>query len=333
MARDPSRDVLRGLNVLEMAFVNICSLPWTNHAGYIDQPTYADNVFPCFAFIAGMSRTSSQRSVSLVGLGLGLNVLSAWKSGDKLRIPGVLQRLGLASLLANTASLELLSRFCGLPFVALWYLVSFGLGPLANPFAHPDYAAADPGSTAQTKIDSFFFGDRIYTPSYDPEGLLGALTTAVSMVVGRQFVLQKFKTTQQVLLGISAVAAGEILHLFIPRYCPISKSLWTPSFVLITSGLSILKFVAVRQTLPYWPSFLSSSLEEVGKRSLETYLLSSIIELYLQAGGHKSWWFTVMSQLEPMFGRSISDVVMSLGFTAIMAQAAKLLVRNDWKMF
>src|SRR5690349_14629008 len=101
MPRDPARDVVRGLTALEMTFVNVSGLRWTDHSPYIGQITYADTIFPCFAFLSGMSPTPIRRSLGLVGIGLSLNTVSAFANGKAVRIPGVLQRLGLASLVAN----------------------------------------------------------------------------------------------------------------------------------------------------------------------------------------------------------------------------------------
>lgn len=323
MARDVTRDVVRGINVLEMAFVNICSVPWTNHAGYIDQPTYADHVFPCFAFLSGMSRASTTRSIALVGLGLGLNAFTAYLKSERVRLPGVLQRLGIASILA--------SNFEILPLVALWYFVSLALGNSINPFAHPSFPHADPSQTAQTKIDTFLFGNAIYTPTYDPEGLLGALTTAVSMLIGRQSL--SMTMLQASISGVAMIALGEALHINVPKFAPLSKSLWTPSFVLVTSGISLLKYASVRQLVPYLPAIARSCFIALGRRSLEIYLLSSCVESLLMLGGHRSVWFTTMSQLEKVMSRTVADLSMSLAFTASMAAAAVVMVRMKLRLF
>lgn len=323
-ARDPTRDTMRGITLLEMSFVNICSVPWTNHAGYIDQPAYADLVFPCFAFLAGMSKTPPRRSVTLVGLGVSLNVLSAFLNNEPIRMLGVLQRLGIASGIANSVP------NAGV-LISLWYAVSLSLGNAVNPFAHPALPQADPANTAQTRIDHIFVGDRIYTPTYDPEGLLGSLTTAISMLVGRQMV--HMLAVPKLVVASSMIISGEALHVYLPKYAPISKSLWTPSFVLVTSGITIFKLVLVEQALPFLPDPVTSVLQALGQRSLEIYLFSAIVELCLQNGGHKSVWFVVMAKLEPFFGRTFADLSMSFTFTATMALTAVLLVRSKLRLF
>lgn len=330
--RDPTRDVLRGLTALEMAFVNIAAIPWTNHSGYIGQPTYADTIFPCFAFLMGMSPTPARRSIGLIGLGLAVNATSASSKGDRLRIPGVLQRLGVASLILNEPSLSFLQRFYGLPLINIWYAISVLLAGSINYFAHPDYLDADPFHTAQTEIDRLCFGNRIYTHSYDPEGLLGALTTAVSMLVGKFIVSERFTRSQQVLGSLAMISLGELLHILLPRYAPISKSLWTPSFVFVTSGISILRLLLVQTITRYIPKVVKSFLISVGQRSLEMYLLSTVTEIALQHGFERSAWSRTLSALSLYTGRGAADLILSLSFTVLMGFCAVALARSKLKL-
>lgn len=325
MPREPARDVVRGLTALEMTFVNVSGLRWTDHSPYIGQITYADTIFPCFAFLSGMSPTPIRRSVGLVGIGLSLNAVSVF-AGKTVRIPGVLQRLGLASLVANDGHLSFLQKYEGLPLLVLWYAVTLlgSRGP--NPLAHPDYPSADASTTAQTKIDKFFFGGRIYKPTYDPEGLLGSLTTAVSMLIGRALIQRGVSKSQVVVESLGMIAVGETLHYLLPKYAPISKTLWTPSFVLVTSGVSVLKYMAVEALVPYLPNVLRSVLEAVGRRSLEVYVVSTLLTMALNYNGDQSIFSLGKHYLVKLFGESGSDFVMSLGLTGIVAASAKIMV-------
>lgn len=276
MPRDATRDVVRGLTSLEMTFVNISTLRWTLHSGYIGQITYADTIFLCFAFLSGMSPAPARRNVGLIGIGLSLQTVSAVVNRKPVvRIPGVLQRLGVASLIVNEPRLAFLRRYHGVPLMLLWYAITL-LGAsktsIENPLAHPDYPAADARGIAQTRIDRMFFGQGLYTPSYDPEGLLGSLTTAVSMLVG-----------QKIMASITMITVGETLHFLLPKYAPVSKSLWTPSFVLVTSGVSVLKYLALERAMPYLPTTLASDAgwylkgnlrEPAGRGSLQRKICS-----------------------------------------------------------
>lgn len=328
--RDVTRDVVRGLNALEMAFVNISNLSWTQHSGYIAHPTYADSIFPCFAFLSGMSFIPPRRSLGLIGLGLALQSVNAYSNGDRVRIPGVLQRLGLASFILNAPACAVLRRRHGLPLVVLWYTLSVVLAGSGNYFAHPDYPQADPSQTAQTRLDATLFGTRIYSPSHDPEGLLGALTTSISMMIGQIFVqaAERYSTGQKVLGSSLMIIAGESLDHVFPLYCPLSKGLWTPSFVLVMGGYCVLKFVAIQAVTPFLPGPVQYVLECVGQRSLEVYLISYLLEVGLLHGGSRSLWNRGLTVLARYSSRPVADLVLSTAFTGLMAATAVVLCRR-----
>ena len=116
-----SLDAFRGLAIAGMILVNNpgswnAVFPPLAHADW-NGCTFADLVFPAFIFILGaampfafsrrlasghetaaMYRRIVRRSASLVGLGLVLNAVAASPAVNALRIPGVLQRIGLVYL-------------------------------------------------------------------------------------------------------------------------------------------------------------------------------------------------------------------------------------------
>ena len=283
-----------------------------------------------------MSPTPTHRSVGLIGLGLSLHTVSAVANGKPVvRIPGVLQRLGVASLIANEPRLAFLRKYHGVPLVLLWYAITL-LGAsktsLDNPVAHPDYPAADALGTAQTRIDRLLFGQRLHTPSYDPEGLLGCLTTAVSMQIGRSFEDQNLTVSQKIIGSIGMIAAGETLHLLLPKYAPISKSLWTPSFLLVTSGVSVLKYLALERVIPYLPTTIQTLLLAVGKRSLEVYIVSQLLTMLLKLGGQQSCMNRGMRLIGSVVGPAGADFIMSLGLTGIVAASAKFMVSRNLRL-
>jgi predicted acyltransferase len=336
MPRDPTRDVVRGLTSLEMTFVNVSSLRWTLHSGFVGQITYADTIFPCFAFLSGMSPAPARRNVGIIGIGLGLHTVAAAANGrSTIRIPGVLQRLGVASLIANEPHLAFLRRYHGVPLVLLWYAITlFGASKtgIDNPLAHPDYPAADALEIAQTRIDRFLFGQGLYRPSYDPEGLLGSLTTAVSMLIGRSFESQNLDLSQKLVASIGMITVGEAAHLLIPKYAPISKSLWTPSFVLVSSGISILKYLALDAVIPYLPTAIQNLLQAVGKRSLEVYAISTLLTLLLKLGGEQSFMARGMRWIGIVTGPAGADFIISLGLSGIVAASAQFMVAQNLRL-
>ena len=103
--------------------------------------------------------------------------------------------------------------------------------------------------------------------------------------------------------------------------------------MLVTTGLSILKYILVQLSLPLFPAVFQDILAAIGRRSIEIYLVSSLTETMLMHGGHKSIWFRTMAHLEPYLGRSAADLGMSAVFTACVGAFALFLVRKQIKLF
>lgn len=319
--RDPTRDIVRGLTALEMTVVNSSALGIFAHAPYIGSMTYADNIFPCFAFLSGMSPATPRKSVGLIGVGLALHSIQAAASGKKIRVPGVLQRLGIASLIFNAYPQQELA----LVGTAVWYAASVGLADnKQQPF--------EPASgSAQTKVDKMICGDRIYTSSYDPEGMLGNLTCALSMLSGYLFQSYNLSMERSVVSGLGMIGLSLGLHTFLPAYAPISKSLWTPTFVLQSTGVSILKYTAMEALIPHLPQDVRYVLSCVGRRTLETFILSTLVQMGLQYGSD-SIWQRVKRALTPYIGEPAADFSLSAALAGIVGFAAVTMVKEGIRL-
>ena len=311
----------------------------------------------------------------MVGLGLGLNAVQAVVKGVPTRIPGVLQRLAISGAILDFV--PLVSRnIASSPFavaaglVGLWYGISMiGTTDRRNPFANPEVDYCQANSTAASRIDSTLFGERIYTPAYDPEGLLGCLTTAVTMLVGRWLGSAGRQRdpagAESLSVAGAMIAGGYALNYISPAYAPISKALWTPSFVLVTSGFGIVKYagLALLHRADLIPSAVSYVLTAVGQRSLEIYILSTLANLSLQYDARQrdvpgkrrysthfarddSIWAQSISALaacyerllEPVSdeladkARGLADLTLSLTLAGAMAAAAVFMVKYDIKL-
>jgi predicted acyltransferase len=122
-ARVVSLDVYRGLTIAGMILVtdpgSYSAVYWPLSHSQWNDPTPTDMIFPAFLFIVGMSLSFSfaariergadrrkltlhllRRSVMLVALGLALNGFPDYHWAT-LRLPGVLQRIGMCYLLAG----------------------------------------------------------------------------------------------------------------------------------------------------------------------------------------------------------------------------------------
>lgn len=263
-----SLDVFRGLAIAAMILVNNpgdwnAVFPPLVHAEW-NGLTAADVVFPCFVFIMGcampfaFARRDAQadgewragarllrRAMALVGLGLALNLAAALPHASALRVPGVLQRLGVTYLCA-----ALLVRSCGAATQAViavalvaghWALMT--LVPFAGHLAAPltiDHNLAG-------YVDVRVFGSHTLIPGFDPEGLVGTAPTVATALAGAlagQW-LQRHPDHAAQLKGLAAggavaVAGGLVWSLA----WPMNKPLWTGSYALVTAGLAALTLAA-----------------------------------------------------------------------------------------
>ena len=262
-----SLDVFRGLTVAAMLLVNN---PGTWSAVYDPLEhaewhgwTPTDLIFPFFLFIVGVSMAYSllprlergeapgrlfgraaKRAAILVGLGL---LLAAFPYYDldpaHLRFPGVLQRIGLAFLLASAMVLFTRPRVQAAAAAALLlgYWAAMTLVPV------PGYGAGNLGKEGNLAafVDRAVLGtDHLWSQSrtWDPEGLLSTLPAVATVLLGvfagrwmRSARPASERLVGLFLAGNAAVVAGLVWD----AAFPINKNLWTSSYVLFTAGLAM----------------------------------------------------------------------------------------------
>ena len=272
-ARLQSLDVLRGATIAAMVLVNDPAMgpPYLYHQ-LTHSPwngwTFADTIFPAFLFMVGVALPFSlarhldgraprrsallrigRRVLLLVALGLLVNGFPLLLGNGHsvigtLRLPGVLQRIAVAYLVAAVAALFLRPRqqvvlaatlLLGYWAALRWAPVpGYGAGALT---AHGNVAAW---------VDRTIFGPRhMYgggAPGYDPEGLLGSVVAAAGVLFGnwagmllRARPTRRFTVTA---LGTAALGAGGAGLLW-SHDVPINKRMWTPSYVLLMTGLCL----------------------------------------------------------------------------------------------
>lgn len=321
-----SLDVLRGLTVMLMIFVNNGAGPQIfstlQHSKW-NGMTPCDLVFPFFLFMVGISTYLSlgrcgfewsaetahkiaKRTVTLFLIGLAINWFDMACDGRPsdfahLRIMGVMQRIALCySCTALTA--VGLKRLVGstrtLPYVAIALLLSYTLLiVLGRGYDH----------NASTNIlalaDSFVLGHaHLYHKSpVDPEGLLSTLPAIAHTMIG--FWVAAWATGQQaddpqthrlnvvsrlMVAGALLVFAGYLLTFAMP----LNKRIWSPSYVCVTCG-----FAALAQGLlvylidlrrPALARHVCTRLTLVfGTNPLFLYVASEMIAILLGATGLK----------------------------------------------
>lgn len=292
-------DVLRGLAVAGMVAVNAPPGNGGRHPAALvhaewDGFTGADLVFPAFLCAVGLALgwadppadtrrrllRIARRTVVLVAVGIALGLLRE-PSLAEVRLPGVLQRIALASAVAAVVVL-LLPRWAELP-VAVALLVAGTYVLLAVPAPGGVVGDLTREGTVAGAVDRAVFGVRrlYYDGPFDPEGLLGVLPSAAQVLlacaVGRQLRARGAGAVAVVwlaVLGGALVLAGQAGDSVVP----INKQLWTATFVLVSTGWSLVALagcVLVVEVLRLrwvgWPA------QVLGENALVVYALSVVI--------------------------------------------------------
>jgi predicted acyltransferase len=263
--RFQSIDAFRGATVLAMILVNnpgswahvyrpLLHAPWHGL-------TPTDLIFPFFIFSVGISIHLAYRNYAENGLqepilwkilkrtalifllGILLHLYPRF-AFDTVRIPGVLQRISIVFLCCSLlyffmSPKKLFALFC---FILLSYFVMMNFIPV------PSFGLAnlEPTTNLAAWLDNHLLHGHLWsqTKVWDPEGILStwpAIATGISgMLTGYVLTNNKQTPSQHLqflsLAGIICLGAG----LFWSYFFPINKSLWTSSYVLVSTGFALL---------------------------------------------------------------------------------------------
>ena len=308
--RNVALDVFRGMTICFMIIVNTPGNSATtfsplDHAKWFGF-TPTDLVFPSFLFAVGnamsfvMNKWTNlpQQKVVLkilkrTALIFLLGYLMYWFPFFRLdkdyhiipapinqtRIMGVLQRIalcyGIAALMIYFLKIRTSVIIC-IAILFLYWIILYWFGDTADPLSMQ--------GNAGFKLDKWLMGENhMYHGegvAFDPEGWLSTLP-AIGNVVGG-FVVGKWVQrkgnsyegiTKLLIAGFGLLVSGYFWDLLFP----ISKKLWTSSFVVYTIGLdciilSVLIYIIQVQNKMKWTGFF----QVFGKNPLFIYLLSEL---------------------------------------------------------
>lgn len=300
-----SVDVMRGATVVLMITVNMAISPEASFGTLLHSVwngfTVADAVFPTFLFVVGnamglaFDRPGGQapdwgrilrRSFLLILCGLFVSNFPfgrllpdagwEWTDPGRIRLPGVLQRIGLAYLLG-----AVVIRVAGHRGAWGWVLLALPLNHLLMS-AFGDLTLE---GSAALKLDLAVFGPgHLYQGEgqpYDPEGLLGTIPSTANLLcgylamralrlgAGRNLVLRRLA-----LAGLALLALGLIFHSGIP----LNKKLWTSSFAAFTIGLDLVVLSGLVWLIDQRRVRLGTGFFSVfGRNPLALYVISEIL--------------------------------------------------------
>ncbi len=360
-----------------MILVNMASLPddgkkylWLDHAAWHGW-TIADLVFPFFLYIIGVSMAFSlakytsqaapitkqvywqiaRRSLILFGLGLLLNNLvwnynltapTLFANLDRVRIMGVLQRIGIGFFCASIAVLLLPPRKIWILSISIlvgyWLILAF-------------IPALDNSDGIFSKAGNFgAYVDRlIITPAHlhkgseyksDPEGLFGTLPAISSILFGyltgawlkAQSVTSR-TSTNLLMFGLTAVVIGLLWN----GIFPINKKLWTSSFVMFTTGAGLISLAAcyelvdVRKYKQWFKPFEILGLNAIFIYVASIVLIKLIMVNQIGSGKEaKSLYEWLNNSLFGWAGDLNSGVLFAIATVLLWLGVAYLMYRRRW---
>ncbi len=352
-------DVFRGMTIILMLLVNNPG-SWAHiyaplrHASW-HGCTLTDLVFPFFMFIVGVSMGFSIRRFPVLPSNIFL--IKAIKRGLILmligylmrlfpfndihlansRIMGVLQRIGLAYIIASIIinflkEKQILILSIGI-LLAYWAILYFGS---EFPYTLEENLAR--------RIDLLILGDSKmwhgHKIAFDPEGLLSTLPATVSIIIGyfvsiaiqRKLSLLSL-VKKLVVTGTLMVVVGWIWGLVFP----INKALWTSSYVLYSAGwamiiLAILMYIIDIKNIKKWTTFFVA----YGVNPLFLFVLSGLFtktilrikwgENNVYSGLYKNVFRPYLGELNGSLAFAISHIVV-FGLIALVMYHKKIFIK------
>jgi predicted acyltransferase len=201
---------------------------------------------------------------------------------SRLRIPGVLPRIGVVYVLGTLLVLAAWKRrvagvaLAAMALLAVHTFLLTGLG----------WDLTREGNL-QRALDLALLKGHLWKKDWDPEGILSTLTAVATMLTGTLagFLLTAKRDGENrpdlltmvaklVAWGVAGIAAGEVWHLVLP----LNKNLWTASYVVFTSGWACVGLAVsiVAVDLKRWLG-PSGFFFTVGRNPLLAFVLSGML--------------------------------------------------------
>lgn len=258
-----SLDIFRGMTIAAMILVNFqdsfpAIYPPLEHSHW-DGCTLADTIFPCFLFIIGVTLHISmsarrargatdgeialqivRRGAIFVLLGLFLSAFPFFPAErvTELRIPGVLQRIGAAYVLAALLSLKTTARqqagIIAAALIGYWLLLRL-------------YPLDDPHQTLAARVDRYFLGAHIARKGWDAMGIVPTVPAAMTVMLGSlggRWLTRTAGLRARVAGLFAAGAAAISLGLLWSQWFAWNRGVYSSSFALFTAGVAAVGLAA-----------------------------------------------------------------------------------------
>ncbi|WEN15677.1 heparan-alpha-glucosaminide N-acetyltransferase domain-containing protein [Rhodanobacter sp. AS-Z3] len=348
MKRLTSLDALRGCTVAAMLLVNDpgdwSHVYWPLEHSAWNGCTPTDLVFPFFLFVLGVSVALSVlprleqgadpgalahgamlRALRIIGLGVLINLLAWWlMPGAHLRLPGVLQRIGVCFAGVAVFAIYTQARTQWAVIVAMlfgyWGLLVLG-------------GSLQPWTNLASQVDSAVFGRFVYMinpqtgQGHDPEGLLATLPALAGSLLGLRAGcwLREQRRQRLFVAALLSLLLGVVWSLWLP----LNKNLWTPSFVMWTTGWATLALLLFHVLIDRhgWPA----PGRRFGLNAIAAYAGSELLQIVLSSLGQDDWYHTLFADwMTPRFGAYVPSLVFALVFVALWWLIVWAMDRRGW---
>ena len=309
-ARLISLDAFRGFTIAGMVLVNNPG-DWGNlysqlaHAEW-NGWTFTDWIFPFFLFICGVSMTFSlgrraeagedkahlltqlfKRAAIIFLIGFLLNLIPSFDFSS-VRIPGVLQRIALCTMLAAPIVLYFnwTQQCAWIAALLTAYTLLMLLVPVPDGQGRVGAGILEPGRDLGAYIDRLFLAGHLWAKSktWDPEGMLSTVpamcTQLLGVLLGRWLLSDSSKAEKTVWMMIAGLACLWIGAIIDATIMPINKSLWSTSYTVFMAGWALLIFAVFYWLIDANPA---DALREKARRGLLPFTIYGMNALFIFA--------------------------------------------------
>lgn len=179
--------------------------------------------------------------IFIIYMVLAYSGIEAYQS---VRLPGVLQRIGIVYFIASLLYLKTTQRTQLLVTVSL--LLGYWAIMTLIPAPGFEITNLEKGTNLAAWVDNALLKGHMWesTKTWDPEGILSTIPAIAEGIIGLLIgqllndskLLKSQKAKQMLLIGLTLIIVGQIWNVVFQ----INKALWTSSYVLYTTGLATL---------------------------------------------------------------------------------------------
>lgn len=265
-----SLDAFRGFTIAAMILVN-----FPGNGDYVFLPlqhtewwgiSFTDLIAPFFLFTVGVSIALAYtkrldagakpqtmysklfiRTLKIFAVGMFLNVLGIIGdfSWDELRWTGTLHRIAIVFLVCGLLFLRTGWKTQAITGAAV--LVLYWLAMTLIPTPGYDTAMLEPGINLAAWVDVKLLPGKLWQGTWDPEGILSTFPSIVTGITGMlagKLMLTKRTMEEKVILLFFFGFLSFIVGIVWNWDFGLNENIWSPSFVMLTSGMAALTLAA-----------------------------------------------------------------------------------------